>query len=329
MTPSCSTAFHPESDGQTEQTNQTLEQYLRHYVGYNQDDWVQLLPLAEFAYNNTIHSATGTSPFYATYGWNPALDDLPLPHPATAEVPAATARVDTIHTTLAQVRAHLTRAQESAKRTADQHRRPTPFKVGDLVWLLTRNLASQRPSRKLDYRKIGPFPIVEEVNPVAFRLQLPPSLHIHNVFHASLLSPHTVNRIPGQVEEKPPPVRYAGQEEEEYEVGAILEVRKRWNQWEWLVEWKGYGPEDRTWQWWADLKRHAGEAVRAFYTAHPDCPRPAWLALARGQEEEDTGRTGAPARVEVEGEGGLGRWGQGTMTNSRGHIGEVLAIREP
>ena len=66
-----STAFHPESDGQTERTNQTLEAYLRMYTNYQQDNWSDLLPIAEFAYNNSVHSATQLTPFFANYGYNP------------------------------------------------------------------------------------------------------------------------------------------------------------------------------------------------------------------------------------------------------------------
>ena len=66
-----STAYHPETDGQTERTNQILEQYLRIYVNYEQNDWINLLPLAEFVYNNTTQSATGMSPFFANLGFHP------------------------------------------------------------------------------------------------------------------------------------------------------------------------------------------------------------------------------------------------------------------
>src|SRR5882724_1329276 len=68
-----STAYHPEMDGQTKQVNKILEQYLRVYINYQQDDWVNLLPLAEFAYNNTSHSATMVTPFFSKNGFHPNL----------------------------------------------------------------------------------------------------------------------------------------------------------------------------------------------------------------------------------------------------------------
>ena len=84
----CSTAFHPESNGQTEQINQTLEQYLRIYCDYHQDNWSQLLPLAEFVYNNAKSASTGTSPFYANYGRHPC-HTIRIRRPAATTNPSA------------------------------------------------------------------------------------------------------------------------------------------------------------------------------------------------------------------------------------------------
>jgi hypothetical protein len=75
--PRLSIAFHPETDGQTEQTNAIMEQYLRAYVNYQQDDWVQFLPMAEFATNNHVSETTGISPFFANYRLNPKIDFKP------------------------------------------------------------------------------------------------------------------------------------------------------------------------------------------------------------------------------------------------------------
>src|SRR5213079_1188157 len=69
-----STSFHPQTDGQTERMNQTVEQYLRIYCNYHQDNWSELLSLAEFSYNNTQHTSIGCSPFYANYGYNPRFE---------------------------------------------------------------------------------------------------------------------------------------------------------------------------------------------------------------------------------------------------------------
>ena len=92
-----SSAFHPQTDGQTERMNSVLEQYLRMYVDYQQTDWASLLPLAEFSYNNSKHSATSLSPFFANYGFHPRMTLLP-PSP-TSPNPAADSYVHQLHET--------------------------------------------------------------------------------------------------------------------------------------------------------------------------------------------------------------------------------------
>src|SRR5690606_32292804 len=75
-----STAYHPQSDGQTERVNHILEQYLRSYIGYNQDDWCDLLPLAEFSFNNSINISTKMTPFFSNFGFHPRANALPTPN---------------------------------------------------------------------------------------------------------------------------------------------------------------------------------------------------------------------------------------------------------
>jgi hypothetical protein len=90
INPSITTAFHPQSNGQTERINEILEQYLRMFTTQREDDWADLLPLAEFAYNNSTHSSTGFSPFYTTYGYHPVLS---FTTPTSTTVPAAEDRI--------------------------------------------------------------------------------------------------------------------------------------------------------------------------------------------------------------------------------------------
>ena len=93
----------------------------------------------------------------------------------------------------------LSLAQEQHKERADRHRSTTPgFKVGDMVWLLRRHIATTRPCHKLDFKKLGPFRIIDQVNPVAFRLDLPSHYRIHNVFHASLLELYHSSSLRGR-----------------------------------------------------------------------------------------------------------------------------------
>src|SRR5437667_2019071 len=171
-----STAFHPQSDGQTERVNQVLEQYLRIFCDYQQDNWYQLLPLAEFVYNNAQNASTGVSPFYANYGYHPRSSPKLV---VTGEVINASAeelatKLQRIHT---QMRSQLESAQATYKEKHDQHvKEHPPFAVGDKVWLMRKNIKTSRPSQKLDVKRLGPFKILEVVSEsqMAFKLELPP-----------------------------------------------------------------------------------------------------------------------------------------------------------
>ncbi|KAJ3472700.1 hypothetical protein NLI96_g13284 [Meripilus lineatus] len=92
--------YHPEADGQTERVNQTLEQFLRTYVNYQQDNWNSLLPLAEFAYNNAPHATTGVSPFYANKGYNPAISVHPERDIASARARDYVTDLEELHQSL-------------------------------------------------------------------------------------------------------------------------------------------------------------------------------------------------------------------------------------
>jgi len=115
-----STAYHPQSDGQTERVNQTLEQYLWIYCDYQQNDWHQLLPLAEFVYNNTQNSSTRVSPFFANYGYHPRCSiTVTMPEPTTN--PTAEDLVDKLQAIQAELKVNLRQAQEQYKEQYDCH----------------------------------------------------------------------------------------------------------------------------------------------------------------------------------------------------------------
>jgi len=111
-----STAFHPQTDGQTERLNQIIETYLRAFVSKGQDVWVHLLPMAEFAYNNSITTGNGMSPFYANYSFHPAAMDPPTMEPLN---PASQVYVHWIHTVHDESRKGLKDAQERMRRYTD------------------------------------------------------------------------------------------------------------------------------------------------------------------------------------------------------------------
>ena len=191
--PRMSTAFHPQTNGQTERLNQTIKAYLRSFICHEQDDWVSLLPIAEFAYNNSVTSATGMSPFYANYRFHPTATN---PTAANILNPASKVYAHWIHTVHAQARKGLESAQERMRRYADPSRKEAPaYQVSDLVILNGRNIQTHRPSRKVDHKNHGPFQVEKLVSPLAVRLTLPQKWKIHPVFHVSLVEPFRTGQL--------------------------------------------------------------------------------------------------------------------------------------
>ena len=274
--PNYSTAFHPQSDGQTEIVNAVLEQYLRMYCNYQQTDWEFHLPLAEVAYNNSIHSSTKSSPWFANKGFHPI---VPSSMESTDQQESSTAiaaqelvnRIDNIHS---QLKENLEEAQEHQKQYYDEHHRvPPEYQVGDLVFLSSKNIAVTRPSRKLSAKRLGPYPIEKIIGPNAVKLSLPPSMKIHPVFHVSLLEPKKKSQIYSRTNPPPPPVEIEGQEELEYEVEEILDSRIYYGSLQYLVSWKGYSPSENSWEPPEHLE-NSPELINQFHHQYPDRPGP-------------------------------------------------------
>jgi transposase InsO family protein len=145
-----STAYHPQTDGQTERVNCKLGQYLRLFTAEKQDKWVKWLALAQFNFNNTRSSATGFTPFQLTKTFTPRLGFEPL----SVKAPAAKDIADDMKANIEHAKSALERTRERMKLQADKHRSAAPdYQIGDLVWLSTEHLAlDERPSRKLTER---------------------------------------------------------------------------------------------------------------------------------------------------------------------------------
>ncbi len=187
-----STAFHPQTDGQTERQNSVLEQYLRNYVNYQQDDWAPLLALAEFAYNAAVHSSTGKTPFEILNGALPRSDMLTQDEVQKYSANQGSSAegeslIERICATREEVTKSITYAQAYQTRIYNKSQCDVEYKVGQKVWLRVKNITIERPSQKLDWQRYGPYRIIETIGKVVYRLDLPASLHIHNVFHVSLL----------------------------------------------------------------------------------------------------------------------------------------------
>jgi len=198
-----STAFHPETDGQTERTIRTLEDLLRLCILDWNGPWEKFLPLIEFSYNNSYHSSIGMSPYEALYGrpcrtpvcWA-EVGERRILGPEIVDEAAEKVRI---------IQANMKKAQDRQKKYADRGRREVIFAVNDLVFL---KVAAQKGKDrfgkigKLATRYIGPYRIVARVGEVAYRLELPHDMPMHPVFHVSMLRKHIPD--PNMVEPKRP-----------------------------------------------------------------------------------------------------------------------------
>ena len=132
--------YHPEADGQTERVNQTLEQYIRIYCSYQQDDWSRLLPMAEFTYNNAPNSSTGITPFFANKGYHPNISVRPEIDLQSDLARDFVVNLDELHSML---RDEITNAQSRYKEQADRKRIPPPeFLIGSKAFVLAKHIKS-------------------------------------------------------------------------------------------------------------------------------------------------------------------------------------------
>jgi hypothetical protein len=267
-----STAFHPETDGQTERVNAIMEQYLRGYCNYQQDNWKQLLPIAEFYYNNTQPETTRVTPFYANYGYHPRFEpDLGSVSTEALEVSEYVTALNNLHT---ELRAEIAYAQAAHAEQANKTRYPDPvLELGDRVWLRWKHVKTTRPSGKLDYKLIGPYTILERVGSRAYTLDLPPSIQLHPVFHISLLEPAEPDSepIPGHIQPPPPPVIIDN--EKEWELEEIVDSRQYRNQLQYRVKWTGFHDQDKAWYPAMNFE-NSQDAVQQFHTRYPQKPAP-------------------------------------------------------
>jgi hypothetical protein len=143
-------AFHPQTDRQTERQNQTLEQYLRCYCTLEQDDWALWISVAEFAYNDSLHATIRQTPFQANLRLDPRSANWPKQPLSEGESPLGKEKAEQIHAIQQDCRENIRRANQYSKDYANKKRLPIPFKVGDQVLVSNKNIVSTRPKKKLD-----------------------------------------------------------------------------------------------------------------------------------------------------------------------------------
>ena len=209
-----STAFHPQTDGQMEQLNHEINQYLRTYVNDQQGDWAKWIKIAQFVWNNTVSEVTTDSPFEITQSYSPHMGV----EPAETVAPAA----KDFAVIFNKVVEALEKAKLSMKLQADKHQNPAlDYKVGQQVWLSTDNLRMLNcASKKLMEKWIGPYEVTQ-VTPNAVKLKLPKTLRIHPVMNVSRMKPY-LGPLPSQPVSRPGPIQVSEERNEEYKVDYIV-----------------------------------------------------------------------------------------------------------
>lgn len=274
-----STAYHPQTDGQAEKANATLETFLKAYIAQLDDParWDRLLPLAEFTYNASRHKAIGMSPFEADIGYIPRLPlDLLAPGPFTPNLHSGTTYAENLSKTLRMLREQMEETQLAMVADANEHRQEHPFSVGDEVFLDTHLLPvgyanvngvanDVTNSRKFQHPYAGPFRLLKKAGNNAFVLDIPVHWRLHPVFNVARLKPSRVDRT--REHPPPPPQRSTANAAAEYEVESIIEhcgtVARNL---EYLIKWVGY--REPTWEPLENLKGGSKEILRDYHSVN-------------------------------------------------------------
>ncbi|MCO5575432.1 hypothetical protein L7F22_029233 [Adiantum nelumboides] len=250
-----SSAYHPKTDGQTERVNQVMEDMLRAYCGQQPHNWIKFLPLVEFAYNSSYHRSLQMSLFKALYGQD-CLIPLRFADPSLP-VPAAKHTLEEMDQQLRLIRENLKRARDRQESYTNLKRSLRSFNLGDKVFLRVKPKRSSLrlgKYKKLAYRYCGPFEILRRIGEQSYELSLPPRLHVHNVFHVSLLKEYVSDPLHLLNDED---TVLVNQEEFQMMPEQLLEVKERKLRHrtirEVLVQWKGYPVEDASWEDWDRL----------------------------------------------------------------------------
>ncbi|KAI2652199.1 Transposon Tf2-9 polyprotein [Labeo rohita] len=311
---SLTSGYHPEANGQVERLNQELIRFLRSYChDDHQENWSRFILWAEYAQNSIRKPSTNLTPFQCVLGFQPPL----FPWSGEpSELPAINSWFEQSDATWNRAHVHLQRAVRRTQAQADRRRRPhPPYEPGHWVWLSTRDLRLRLPSKKLSPRYVGPFQIIRQITPVSYRLALPAEYRISPTFHVSLLKPAGPPDGGGECLDETGPQRTAPliiDGEEAYRVSSLLDSRRRNGRLQYLVDWEGYGPEERSWVPAEDILDPSLTAD--FHSAHPDRPAP----RARGRP-----RRRPPPRARRHSQGG------GSVTGTVSVASSIPHQREP
>ena len=250
-----SSAYHPQSDGQTEVVNKCVETYLRCVAGQFPHSWSKWLTLAEFWYNTNYHTSLEMTPFQALYGIMPPLH---IPYiSGDSPIAAVDQMLKEREDMMKVLHCQLKKAQDRMKVQADHHRIERVFQIGDMVFLKLQPYRQSsvvgKRTPKLSPKFYGPFKVIDTIGKVAYKLELPAETYIHNVFHVSQLK--KAYGYSGQGI----PLPASCDTVQEFQPMAILERKlvKRGNRADVqvLIHWKGLSPAEATWEFVSEIRR--------------------------------------------------------------------------
>ena len=271
-----STAFHPQTNGQTKRQNGTMKAYLRAYYRFEQDEWVRWLAMAEFAYNNSGQASTMMSPSKALLGYHPRMSyednrDLRSKSRAVDENAAP------LRDLMKELKVNLTESPELQTLYHNKHVKERSYRPGESIRLSTKNIKTKR-NPKLDHRYLGPFEIVEAVENQAYKLKLHVKWHIHLVFQTSLLEKDVKKReaVDQKIADQ---LKFEEEEQREQEVDSIMEsmvfveeaIDGRPLGLYYLIHWKRETHAEDTWE---PIKgtAHLRRLLKKYHAENPDKP---------------------------------------------------------
>ncbi len=284
-----STAFHSETNNQIENVNGVLEQYLRAFVFFMQDDWTAWLPSAEFVTNNHFFESTQCTSFLANSGQHPRMgleskkaQKNVIEHPERIHADLFVQKMNRINEIL---REQMILAQAYQEQFANVHRQHAPkYAINDMVWLDARNLMIHRPSKKLSNKFERSFRIIKIVSSHSYQLELLDDWFCFDVFHTYLLHPAVNDFLSEQIPPAPFPIVFV-EGVLSWEMNEILNSRVKNSQLEYLIKWTGI--EENSWVKFADVM-DAIEAMDVYHARNPDRPgKNSWIAYVQGSSDSE------------------------------------------
>ena len=261
-----STAHHPQTDGQSECTNQWLEQYLCIFRNFHQNDWAHWLSLAQYTHNLWPNATTKKTPFKLITGHTPQVHQPTC----TSTSPSVSAQLQQMKESQQQAKDAVKQAQELITRVPSKF---IPYNVRDSIWLKAWHLNTSHPSAKLVPKCYRPCRAKETISHTSFQLQLPPSWKIHPVFHASLLTPYKETKEHRINFPEPPPNLINGQPE--WEVENVLGSQWWCNQLQYLVRWEGFSEAHDSWK--PLIHINANHLIEDFHWKNLVVTRTTWI----------------------------------------------------